>query len=56
MRRNLIGEGILSSVTYTPAILCYLLDSIGRLSAFSWLFAGLAASSSLATITVNTAC
>ena len=43
MRRNLIGEGILMFLTYTPAILCYLLAFDGRLSAISWLFALLAA-------------
>jgi hypothetical protein len=43
MRRNLIGEGILVFVTYTPAILCYLLAFDGRLSAISWLFTLLAA-------------
>ena len=43
MRRNLIGEGILMFLTYTPAVLCYLLAFDGRLSAISWLFALLAA-------------
>jgi hypothetical protein len=43
MRRNLIGEAILMFVTYTPAVLCYLLAFDGRLSAISWLFALLAA-------------
>ena len=43
MKRNLIGEGILVFVTYTPAILCYLLAFDGRLSAISWLFMLLAA-------------
>jgi hypothetical protein len=43
MRRNLIGEGILMLVTYTPAVLWYLLAFDGRLSAISWLFALLAA-------------
>ena len=43
MRRNLVAETILMFVTYTPAVLCYLLAFDGRLSAISWLFALLAA-------------
>jgi hypothetical protein len=42
MRRNLVGEGILLLVTYTPAILCFLLGFNGRLTVLSWLFAGMA--------------
>jgi hypothetical protein len=42
MRRNLVGEGILLVVTYTPAILCFLLGFNGRLNAISWLFVGMA--------------
>ena len=38
MRRNLIGEGILLLVAYTPAILIFLLGFNGRLVAISWLF------------------
>jgi phosphoglycerol transferase MdoB-like AlkP superfamily enzyme len=38
MRRNLIGEGILLLVAYTPAILLFLLGFDGRLAAISWLF------------------
>jgi hypothetical protein len=41
MRRNLVGEGILLLVTYTPAILCFLLGFNGRLTVLSWLFAGM---------------
>jgi hypothetical protein len=43
MRRNLIGEGIVLLVAYTPAILCFLLGFEGRLAAISWLFILLAA-------------
>ena len=43
MRRNLVAEAILMFVTYTPAVLWYLLAFDGRLSAVSWLFALLAA-------------
>jgi len=43
MRRNLIGEGILLLVAYTPAILCFLLGFDGRLAAISWLFVLMAA-------------
>jgi hypothetical protein len=43
MRRNLIGEGILLLVSYTPAILCFLLGFDGRLAAISWLFVLMAA-------------
>jgi hypothetical protein len=42
MRRNLVGEGILLLVIYTPAFLCFLLGFDGRLSAISWLFVGMA--------------
>jgi hypothetical protein len=38
MRRNIIGEGILLLVAYTPAILIFLLGFNGRLIAISWLF------------------
>jgi hypothetical protein len=38
MRRNIIGEGILLFVAYTPAILIFLLGFNGRLVAISWLF------------------
>jgi hypothetical protein len=38
MRRNIIGEGILLLVGYTPAILIFLLGFNGRLAAISWLF------------------
>jgi hypothetical protein len=38
MRRNLIGEGIVLLVAYTPATLCFLLGFEGRLAAISWLF------------------
>jgi hypothetical protein len=38
MRRNIIGEGILLFVAYTPAILIFLLGFEGRLVAVSWLF------------------
>jgi hypothetical protein len=43
MRRNLIGEGILLLVAYTPAILCFLTGFDGRLAAISWLFVLMAA-------------
>jgi hypothetical protein len=43
MKRNLIGEGILLLVTYTPGILCYVVEFEGRLTAISWLLALLAA-------------
>src|SRR5580658_10356251 len=43
MRRNLIGEGILLLVAYTPACLCFLIGFDGRLAAISWLFVGMAA-------------
>jgi hypothetical protein len=43
MRRNLIGEGILLFVAYTPAVLCYRLEFEGRLSAISWVLLLLAA-------------
>jgi len=42
MRRNLVGEGILLLVIYTPAFLCFLLGFDGRLTAVSWLFPGMA--------------
>jgi hypothetical protein len=42
MRRNLVGEGILLLVTYTPAILCFLLGFNGRLTVLTWLFVGMA--------------
>jgi hypothetical protein len=38
MRRNLIGEGILLLVAYTPAVLIFLLGFNRRLAAVSWLF------------------
>jgi hypothetical protein len=38
MRRNLIGEGIVLLVAYTPVILCFLFGFEGRLAAISWLF------------------
>jgi hypothetical protein len=38
MRRNLIGEGILLLVAYTPAILLFLFGFNGCLAAISWLF------------------
>jgi hypothetical protein len=43
MRRNLIGEGILLVVAYTPAVLIFLLGFKGRLVAISWLYIILAA-------------
>jgi hypothetical protein len=43
MRRNLIGEGILLLVAYTPAVLIFLLGFEGRLVAISWLYVILAA-------------
>jgi hypothetical protein len=43
MRRNLIGEGILLLVAYTPASLVFLLGFDGRLMPISWLYAILAA-------------
>jgi hypothetical protein len=42
MRRNLVGEGILLLITYSPGILCYILEFEGRLSAMSWLLGLLA--------------
>jgi hypothetical protein len=38
MRRNLIGEGILLLIGYTPGIFIFLLGFNGRLAAISWLF------------------
>lgn len=43
MRRNLIGEGILLLIAYTPTILIFLLGFKGRLVAISWLYLILAA-------------
>lgn len=43
MRRNLIGEGILLLVAYTPAVLIFVLGFGGRLIAISWLYILLAA-------------
>ncbi|HEV3412302.1 MAG TPA: hypothetical protein VG101_07480 [Puia sp.] len=43
MRRNLIGEGILLLIAYTPATLIFLLGFGGRLAAISWLYIILAA-------------
>jgi len=43
MRRNLVWEGILLLVAYTPAVLIFLVGFEGRLVAISWLYIILAA-------------
>jgi hypothetical protein len=42
MRRNLIGEAILLLAAYIPAIMVYVVEFDGRLSAIAWMFAGVA--------------
>jgi hypothetical protein len=38
MRRNLVGEGILLLLAYTPATIVFLLAFDGRLAAIAWLY------------------